>query len=528
MNSRPLNHSLPRRLAAPLGLGLAAVLATSTAMAQGQTVTTTAGEISGMASEYDAGVQVFLGIPYGADTGGENRFRPPQPVTPWEGTREATKLGDACVGLGYPPFLMPEEGADLDTSPMSEDCLRLNVWTPATDDGKRAVMVWFHGGGYTSGSGGSVRYDGTNLAKKQDVVLVTVNHRLGALGFMDLSAVGGDPDSGNAGMLDIVQALQWVQDNIAAFGGDPERVMVFGESGGGGKVTTLLSMPGAKGLFQRAVAESGLQQGGIPAEAGQKTAAEVMETLGVADVAALQAVPTEDLLKAGGNWGPVIGPSFPRGPFQPDVDTLSADVPLIIGSNATEAVFFNVTPVDPLPDDAALKEAFAKNPFAGSIPAENVDSLLASYGEIFPKKAPHELLQVIATDAWMTGQVQATADARSGAGQPTWVYHFAMPQGARDGKLGAPHTAEIAYVFDNLDLSTALVGEPDDDDRALAGLVSSYWATFAKTGMPAADGGPDWPQWTPENRAVLVLDADTGVETDPFSARLDALGAARN
>jgi para-nitrobenzyl esterase len=508
---------------------LAVIASVSPVIAQdASTVETVSGPVQGAASEHNDAITVFKGIRYGADTSGANRFRPPRPVEAWAEVQQATSYGNACYGLGYPPFLMQEEGADLDTSPMSEDCLFLNVWTPGLGEGERAVMVWFHGGGFTSGSGGSVRYDGTNLAAGKDVVLVTVNHRLGALGFMDVSATGGDEfaDSGNAGMLDIVQSLEWVRDNITKFGGDPENVTVFGESGGGSKVTTLMSMPAAEGLFDRVIAQSGINVAAIPAETAQETAAAAMEALGAGSVDALQQVDPQMVTTVQGNWGPVATPSLPRNPFAPDADPRSTDIPMMFGSNLTEATFFNATPTEPV-DDAGLKAAFAEGNFTRGIPEANVDVLMDAYRGIFSDAEDHVLFQILASDAWMTNLVQNVANLRTEAEAPSWVYHFAMPQGARDGALNVPHTAEIAYAFDNLDLSATLVGEPDTEDRALAAQMSTAWTNFAKTGNPNGESVPEWPQWTSETKSVMVFDEDPMAEVDPFSARLAALAAAR-
>jgi para-nitrobenzyl esterase len=267
------------------GIGMAAVAARrARAQAQppssGPVVETTAGKVSGLAN---GPLRIFKGIPYGAPTGGANRIMPPQKPQPWGGMREATQIGPRCPQPPT-PGLMPEEAVDLDKGPMSEDCLYLNVWTTSLEPAaKRPVMVWLHGGGYTVGSGGSVRYDGSNLARKRDVVAVTVNHRLNAFGFLDLSSIRGAKfaDAGNVEMLDIVAALEWVRDNIANFGGDPGNVTVFGESGGGGKVSTLMAMPAAKGLFHRAIAQSGVALRGITADAAAATARALLGQLQV-------------------------------------------------------------------------------------------------------------------------------------------------------------------------------------------------------------------------------------------------------
>jgi len=499
---------------------------TMPALAQDMTVTTTLGDVAGTNSEYVDGVAVFKGIRYGADAGGANRFLPPQPAPAIEGVFEANAYGNSCYGLGYPPILMEEEGVDLDKSPPSEDCLFLNVWSPGLDDSKRPVMVWFHGGGFTGGSGGSIRYDGSRLVSNQDVVLVTLNHRLASLGFMDVSAIGGEDyaDSGNAGMLDIVQALQWVKDNIEAFGGDPANVTVFGESGGGSKVTTLLSMPAAQGLFQRGIAQSGIATAAIAPDAAQANAAKVLEAAGVTDLAGLQSADVTKLV-APGSWGPAQSPSLPRGPFAPDADPAGASVPLMLGSNLTEATFFNATPTAEVTEEE-LRQAFASGSFTGRIPADRVDALMEGYRAALPGTPDHEVYQIIASDAWMTQLVTRVANLRAEQGAPTYVYNFQMRQGARDGALNVPHTSEIAYAFDNLDLSTALVGTPDAEDQALADVMSTAWANFARTGNPNGEGVPEWPQWTADEHAVMVLDADPEAAVDPFADRLAALAAA--
>lgn len=473
-------------------------------------VRTTAGPVRGTRSGH---VSVFKGIPYAASTAGEARFMPPQPPAAWTEVRDASHYGPRSHGLGYPPILMPEEGVDLDKSPEGEDSLVVNVWTPGLDTkAKRPVMVWYHGGGFTSGSGGSVRYDGTRLAARHGVVVVTVNHRIGALGFLHLA--GLDPRyarSANLGMQDIVMSLRWVRDNIARFGGNPHNVTVFGESGGGQKVSTLMGMPSAKGLFHRAIAESGTGVRWPSAEEGTKMARAVLEKLGVApdNLAALHQLPPEKIAAATPpNIGPVVdGEVLPRSPFDPEGPAVSADVPMLLGSNLTEVTFFNNTPLDPI-DDATLQQRIAD---FTKLDADKAAGLVAQYRKGRPD-APNQLLyQVIASDWWMGGNVHVQAERKAAQGRaPAYVYQFAMPQGARGGKLNVPHTSEIAYVFDNLQLSTALVGEVTPAHQALADRMSAAWVNFARTGNPNGRGLPAWKPYSRADRQVMVFGPQVG------------------
>jgi para-nitrobenzyl esterase len=493
-------------------------------------VETTAGKVAGLV---DGPVRIFKGIPYGASTGGANRFMPPRPPETWSRIREATRIGPRCP-QPVTPGLMPEEAVDLDYGPQSEDCLYLNVWTATLDPAaKRAVMVWLHGGGYAVGSGGSVRYEGSNLARRHDVVVVTVNHRLNALGFLDLSGIDAKfAESGNAGMLDIVAALRWVRDNITNFGGDPGNVTVFGESGGGGKVSTLMAMPAAKGLFHRAIAQSGVALRSTTAEASAATARTLLGQLGIGtgDLDRTQDVPFERIMAAIEaarpplGFAPVVdGRVLPRHPFDPDAPAVSADVPLLLGSNLTERTFFADTPLDEI-DEAALLAHLKRYTGLGDAKASR---LIAAYRTNRASADNTLIYQLISSDWWMTANVISQAERKAKLGRaPAYVYHFEKLTPVRDGKLKVPHTLEIAYAFDNIDLSTAITGA-GSDKQALADKMSAMWTTFARTGDPST-AGLHWEPYSADHRAVMILDDDPRLELDPYREERLAISALKS
>jgi para-nitrobenzyl esterase len=502
---------------------------TTASVASRAIVETTAGRVAGATR---GPVTVFKGIPYGAPTGGAGRFVPAKKPEPWSGVRDATIYGARCPQPPS-PGLMPEEAIDLDQGPMSEDCLYLNVWTATLDGGaRRPVMVWFHGGGFAVGSGGSVRYDGSNLARKHDVVVVTVNHRLNVFGFLDLAGIGGAKyaDAGNVGMLDIVAALEWVRDNVASFGGDPGNVTVFGESGGGGKVSTLMAMPAAKGLFHRAIAQSGTALRQLTPEASAAAARALLAQLDIRadNLDPLQTLPYERILAALAaakpplQFAPVVdGRTLPRHPFDPDAPSMSADVPMLLGSNLTESTFFGNTPLDPI-DDAALLAHVKRYTNLGEAEALR---LIAVYRKNRPAADNTFICQLISTNWWMTGNVTTQAERKSQSGL-AYVYHFEKLTPVRDGKLKCPHTLEIAYAFDNIDLSTAVTGA-GPDKQALADKVSAMWTAFARTGDPSIPG-LRWEPYTAQSRAIMILDDHPRIERDPYRDERLAISAGKS
>ena len=510
-----------RALVGSAGAALAlSSISSAKAEAAGPVAKTTSGMIRG---SLDGSIKVFKGIPYGQPTGGANRWLPAKAPVAWGGVRDALKQGDKCPqNLGAP---MAEEAVQLGQEPMSEDCLNLDVWTPAVGprSGKRPVMVWYHGGGYAAGSGGGLRYDGTNLCLKKDVVVVTVTHRLNVFGFLNLAAFGPEyAQSGNVGMLDCVAALRWVHDNIKNFGGDPGNVTIFGESGGGQKVSTLLAMPDAKGLFHRAIAQSGTSLRVGDPDRAAKGAAAFMQALDVKTLAELQAVPQARLIetmnKARMPTGPIIDAQvLPHHPFSPTAPALSADVPLLMGSNATEITFFADTPLDPIDDAKLLSEVKRYT----HVDDEEANRLISLCRADFPDKANTYIYQLIASQWWMGSDVGVQAERKAAAGgAPCYLYHFEKhtPKSVRDGKLNAPHSIEIAYAFDNLALAVPLSGPVTPQQQALADKVSGLWTSFARTGRPSAAGVPAWPGYDAQTRPVMVLDDVCRVARDPHAS----------
>ncbi len=484
-------------------------------------VQTTTGPVRGMVRR---GVSTWRGIPFAEPPVGRLRLRPPRPPAPWTEARDATRFG-AVAPQSRDPRVAVMSGIS-ERATVSEDCLTLNVFSPAADGKRRPVVVWLHGGAFILGAGSAPLYDGTSFAANHDLVVVSANYRLGLLGFLFLGDLAGeDYAAGNVALLDQIAALTWVRDNIAAFGGDPDAVTIMGQSAGAIAGAALLSMPAARGLFHRAVLQSGAIGLSIPSRTGATAfAAEALVELGlepgrageIADVPLGRVIADQQALSERhglATFTPYVdGVTVPAPPNDVIRAGKGADVPLLLGSNRDEWTLFDSLVGRRTTEIVAgqIKRALGDDAAA---------ALLGSYQEARPGRTAERAWVDIAGDVAFRIPVMRLAEAHAAAGRPTWMYRFDWSTAAFDGRLGATHALELPFMWNTLDqpFGQMLVGG-DPQARVLSEKMHATWAAFARTGQPDGGGLPAWPAYRAPTRATMILDREVRVEEDPDRA----------
>lgn len=508
----------PSRRTLLLGMGACALIPglASARTAAASTVRTAQGQVRGIAAD---GVVAFKGLRYGASTAGAGRFRAPRAPESWQGLYEADSYGDQA----------PQVRSMLaDPGPMSEDCLRINIWTPRPDGKRRPVMLWFHGGGFEAGSGSADLYNGANLARRGDVVVATINHRLNVFGHCHLARrLGSDyAASGNVGFLDLLAAMRWVKTNIAAFGGDPDNITIFGQSGGGRKVSLSYASPAAEGLFARGIVQSGSHLLVQTPDQADHLVSLLLAKLGYGDSDAekLLSVPADTLTEAqrtviaeaGYRFEPVLdGVIFPHQPFLPDAPRWSASTPMMLGSTRTE-LSAQLGAADPrlfnLPE-ALLPAALGR--FVGK---DNAARAIEIFRRSHPDAPAPEIFFAVASARAYGRDATLMAEARTraaGAG-PTWLYKLAWRSPADEGRRITPHSLDLPFVFDNVAAGARLAGPPSPATAAMTDQMANTWIAFARGGNPDNPAIPHWAPYDLESRTTMIFDLPPQAVADPW------------
>jgi para-nitrobenzyl esterase len=488
-------------------------------------VQTTAGKIEGT---FKNGIFKFAGIPYAAPPTGSRRWLPPESVEPWRGVRQAKQFAATAP---QNPMAIPVLSA-LQPEPQDEDCLYLNVWTPGLDGDRRPVMVWIHGGGFTTGSGSSLAYNGRTLATRGNTVIVTINYRLGAFGFLNLNEVtgGGIPATGNEGLLDQIFALKWVCDNISAFGGDPGNVTIFGESAGAMSVACLLAMPGARGLFHKAVLQSGAANVVYSKERGMLAARTLLDILKMKpdDIEGLRSLTVKRILEAQQELGaraldwksglgvlplePVVdGQVLPQMPLEAIANGSAADVPLLIGTTSQEWKLFGALDhgVQTMDEDRLLRKC------RRLVPPDKASEIIDAYSNALPESGvqatPAEIFAAVQTDRLFRIPAIRLAEVQRKY-QPVYVYMFTWPSPFMDGMLGACHALELGFLFGTMEEIFSGSNLPGAD--ALARNIQDAWLSFARTGQPGCQGLGNWPVYG-DKRETMLLGRECSLASAP-------------
>jgi para-nitrobenzyl esterase len=484
-------------------------------------VDTSEGRVRG---ESDRGISIFRGIPYAASTADARRFLPPQPAAAWTGVRTCVDYGQTAPQL---PGTLAQGGWEGRRPELGEDCLCLNVWTPATDASKRPVLVWLHGGGFEAGSGSSLLYDGTNLARRGDVVVITINHRLGIFGHCHLEDLLGAEFAGsaNASFLDLLAALRWVRANVAQFGGDPNNITLFGQSGGGRKVSLLTASPLASGLFQRGVVQSGSHLRLMSRERAHELAERLLAHFDLkrADARKLQQLPWRDIRRANRDitratqlrFSPTLDDTvFTAHPWDEVAPPSAATVPMLIGTTRTE-LSNQLGTADP--STFSLDQAGLVARLSAFVPASDVPEVIEVFRRESPGASPSELFFTITTARgyWRDSVLQTEAKARQ-ASSPVYAYRLMWRTPVEDGRRISPHSLDLPFVFDNVAAAPHIVGSPTRQTEAMANMMSESWLAFARTGDPNTDGVPEWTAYDGTRRSTMVFGAQTHAEDAPY------------